>query len=357
MIIFEKDSVKHCRSKDYNYRFDLVSGEFIRWGKTFEDDPVSGPLEIFDLEVSTVCSGIPSIGSTVPSPCAFCYKSNTKRGENMSFDTFKAIFDKLPATLTQIAFGIGDINSNNDLINMFNYCREHGVIPNLTINGYGLTDKWVEVLSSTLGGIAVSRYSNKDVCYDAIKKLTDAGMKQVNIHYVLSEETIDEAYNLLYDVKNDSRLAKLKAVVFLTLKPKGNRNKNHTVTDTKKYKDLIEHAFSNNIGIGFDSCGAKMFLQSVKDHPQFEKFVQLAESCESLRFSGYANVLGHFYPCSFTEDEDGWKEGLNILTCNDFTTDIWNHPKSLDFRERLINTTDKSICHDCMSCVTFPELY
>lgn len=49
-------------------------------GKTKEEDPEYAPFpEILDIEVSTICNGIPNV-SGIESPCAFCYKSNTKHG-------------------------------------------------------------------------------------------------------------------------------------------------------------------------------------------------------------------------------------------------------------------------------------
>ena len=99
---------------------------------------VFGP-EIADIEISTICHGIPPVGMDKPVPCKFCYKSNSGRGENMSLDTFKQIFHKFPRSLTQIAFGIGDIDSNPDLWNIMRYCRDNNyqfIVPNVTVNGY-----------------------------------------------------------------------------------------------------------------------------------------------------------------------------------------------------------------------------
>ena len=112
-----------------------------------------------------------------------------------------------------------------------------------------------------------------------------------------------------------------------------------------------------NVGVGFDSCSAKTFLLAMKDHKHFNKFVDMAESCESTRFSGYANVEGHFFPCSFTEGEGVWKEGIDLTKIEDFNKDVWQHEKTVAFRNKLCSTTDKSICEDCMECVTFPQIH
>jgi sulfatase maturation enzyme AslB (radical SAM superfamily) len=351
--IINFNGVKQCISPEYNSVFNTKTGMFARWGKTQEDDPKCGPLEIFDLEVSTVCSGIGK------GPCKHCYKSNTPKGDNMSFETFKTIFNKLPRTLSQIAFGIGDIWANKDLVKMFDYCRNNdynpNVVPNVTINGYGLTDEWVQTLAKYCGGVAVSVYDPKDVCYDAVKKLTDAGIAQVNIHMLVSEETLERCHQVIEDVKTDPRLEKLKAVVFLTLKPKGKRNVLHTVKDVSKYRDLINHAFDKKVGIGFDSCTAPMFLAAMKDHPNFETLSNLSESCESNRFSGYANVDGIYWHCSFTEDQPGWS-GINLLEAKNFNDDVWNHSEVRRFRSKLLDQDNSHIAKECYMCPVY-DLY
>lgn len=357
----EVKGIKRCVSPDYNYHFNMKTGEFNRWGKTLKDDPVAGPVEIFDLEVSEACSGIPAIGSDVAVPCTFCYKSNTKVGREMSFETFKTIFDKIPQTLTQIAFGIGDTHGPKDFAKMLDYCRnnEHnpGVVPNLTINGWGLIDELVALYSSKLGACAVSRYDNSDICYDAVKKLTDAGMTQINIHMLLACETLNDCYQVIDDAVNDPRLEKLNAIVFLTLKPKGKRNKFTTLKNVNEYRDLVQYAFDRDIGVGFDSCSAPTFLAAMKDHPKFEMMAQLSESCESTLFSMYANVVGEFFPCSFTEGERGWETGIDLTKIENFNKEVWNDPRTVAFRNKNIETTDESICSDCRKCVTFPDLY
>lgn len=359
-VIYDQfKGIKRLISPEYNYFFNTKTGEFARWGRTLEDDPKVGMLEIFDLEVSEVCNGIPSPGAEVATPCAHCYKSNTKVGRNMSFETFKGIFDKLPVSLTQIAFGIGDMDANPELRRMFEYCRENdhnpGVVPNLTINGWGLTDEWADYLVKTLGGIAVSRYDNKDVCYDAVKKMTDRGMPQVNIHQVIANENLDKCYELIDDVKNDPRLSKLKAIVFLTLKPKGKRNKWTTIKDVNKYRALVTYAMDNDVGIGFDSCSAPTFLAAMKDHPKFNLLSQLSESCESDRFSGYANVEGIWSHCSFTEGLPNWGT-VDLKNIDDFDKDVWNSPEVVKFRGCLTCQNNSHIANEVYLCPVY-DLY
>lgn len=322
--------MKIYKSKNYNYLFNSANGFFARWGKTLDDDPQYAPFpELIDLEISTICN----------KKCPHCYKSNTSKGKNMPFETFKIIFDKLPKTLTQIAFGIGGIKENKDLIKIFEYCRENKVIPNITINGEEMTSYYYDKLAELCGAVAVSLY-DYDTCYNAVKELTDRGMKQINIHALVSEQTENKCYNVLHDTFLDKRLEKLNAVVLLRLKPKGLRN-TYTQLPKDKFKTLITYALDNNIRFGMDSCSAPILLNIIKDNPKFSNLETLIEPCESTCFSMYLNVEGKAYPCSFTEDEN--IEGIDVVNCNNFLEDVWNNKTIKDFKEKLINNKRECI--------------
>jgi hypothetical protein len=349
----EQDNCKVFKSKNYNYIFNNSTGLFLRWGENYDDDPQFSPYgpEILDLEVSTICNGIEGI------PCNHCYKSNTGQGKNMSFEEFKIIFNKIPRTLTQIAFGIGNITSNPDLFNMFHYCRNNdynSVIPNVTINGYGMTDYISDKLVNYCGAVSVSRYKKYDYCYNTVKMLTDKGMKQVNIHMLLCKETYEDCFRLMKDAKKDKRLENLRAILFLMMKPKGKRNNLTLLKDQELYKRLIDYAIENKINIGFDSCSAPVFLNAVKDSKNFKYFDMICESCESSLFSSYINVDGRYYHCSFTEGEDPW-EGIDVLNSGDFLSEVWFGEETVKFRKSLINQ-EHSISKTCRLCPIF-DLY
>jgi MoaA/NifB/PqqE/SkfB family radical SAM enzyme len=189
--------------------------------------------------------------------------------------------------------------------------------------------------------VAVSRYDDKNVCYDAVKRLTDAGLTQVNIHQLVAVETLPNIMETIQDIKQDARLEKLNAIVFLTLKPKGKRN-NLTMVNDGHYKELVEMCLKEKINFGFDSCSANRFLRVVKGHQDYDKFAQVSEPCESSLFSAYIDVRGTFFPCSFSSGEGRWTEGVDVVNCSDFIEDVWNHPKTLRFRSDLLMR-----CRDC----------
>jgi hypothetical protein len=351
--IFDDGQIKRLRSPEYNYVFDKKTGHFSRWGKTLESDPVMAPgPEILDLEISE--------GPCIA--CDFCYKENGQgqTEHHMNIEEFKTILSKMPPTLTQIAFGITNIGSNPDFFAMMDHSRAMGIIPNYTCNGHGVTTEVAEYTAKTCGAVAVSVY-DKDKSYNAIHKFTEAGMTQINIHFMLCEETYDKAFEILEDRLIDPRLSKLNAIVFLAYKPKGhNKGQFHTIRDIEKYKKIIAFCAANNISFGCDSCSAPMILKAYHDSPLYDKVAPVIEPCEAGCFSSYINCHGFYSPCSFTEGEGDWEQGLNVLTCNDFSKDIWFQAKTELFRQELLSSTQKDpVCMSCKSqsicrvCPTF----
>lgn len=326
------NQIKRYRSKDYNFIFDMTTGFFIRWGNKKEDDPQLSPSpELLDLEITTICNGYDG------TPCPFCYKANNPNGKNMSFDTFKNVFNKINTkVLTQVAFGTdSSLTSNPDTFKMFDYCLNNEynkVIPNVTVSNI---DRDIAFeLSKRCGAVAVSRYNKKGICYESVKHLINYGV-QTNIHIMVSEETYDQILETINDVKIDNRLSGLNAIVLLSLKQKG-RGKTFTPLSYDKFRNIVNEAFSKNINFGFDSCSYYKFEKSIRGMDCYSELVTYSEPCESSLFSSYINVDGEFYPCSFVEGEGEWKTGLDVKTCNDFVNDIWYNEKTQRFRNKLL---------------------
>lgn len=331
------------RSPGYNYNYNRDSGEFARWGKTLEDDPTSAPVpEILDIEITTACNG------PADKLCGFCYKSNNPNGYNMPFEHFKSIIDKMP-WLTQCALGAdAQGTSNPDMFKMMEYARSKGIVPNLTIAD--VSEEVAAKITSVAGAVAVSVYKHAgfDVAFDSVERLAKAGMKHINLHYMISNRTLDDAYKVIDSIKSDPRLKSVNAIVFLSLKQKG-RGTKYDYISQEQYADLVGYCRKNKVAFGFDSCSAPSYVESIKDLPNAKQLIMYAEDCESTLFSSYINEKGEFYPCSFTENwtEGGWTEGIDVLSVEDFVRDVWKHPKTVAFREALIANTDGNGCRNC----------
>lgn len=342
-LLLEAKGKKIYRSEEVNFNFDMKTGHMMTWGKTPADDPIYSHFPfILDIEITTKCNG------PAGKLCGFCYKSNNPNGFNMDLDTFKSIIDKMP-WLTQCALGAdAQGQTNPDMFDMMAYARSKGIVPNLTIAD--VSKDVAARLAAVAGAVAVSVYKHAgfDVAFNSVANLAEAGQQQINLHFMVSSKTYDDAFNVVDAVKNDPRLKQVNAIVFLGLKQKG-RGKNWDTVTREQYKKLVEYCLDSGVGFGFDSCSAPAFVEAMEGHPNFEQYKQYAEDCEATMFSSYINEKGEFFPCSFTERwvEGGWEEGLDVLEANDFIKDIWEHPKTKQFRNELIGNKDHNGCRNC----------
>ncbi len=87
-------------------------------------------------------------------------------------------------------------------------------------------------------------------------------LASVNIHVLLSKETLSQCWQVLYDSLNH-KIPGLNAVVFLSLKRMGRGVNMHSVSQ-EDFKALIDFALDNNINVGFDSCGCNKFLKAIE---------------------------------------------------------------------------------------------
>lgn len=378
---FEDENVKIVRSLDTNYNFNKKTGYTEMWGKTKDDDIVYSTVgpHILDMEISTICNGLNGRNR-----CKYCYKkSNGLVERNMSLDTFKTIIDKMSidclkvdfkdgytcyvnglsslpdhllkksivgayscrrSVLSQIAYGSDSTGvANPEVFNMMDYARECGIVPNITVAN--VSDEIADKFSKVCGAMAISRHDDKDICYDTVKKLTDRGMDQINIHFVVHKYSKNMAIETMKDIMTDPRLSKLNAIVFLSLKKKGNGEKLQSL-DQEGFEEIMNFAFENNIRFGMDSCSGGKFIKYIKNREDYDKLIKMVEPCESTKISSYINVDGKFYSCSFCENTDSFKEGIDVVNCSNFVDDVWNHEHTQKWRNNLLQKNSEG-CFDC----------
>ena len=377
VVLVSDNGNRVVKAKDgsFNMMFRKSDGLTAKWGRTMDDDPTHCPWgnEIADIEIATECRGIRGIdkatGKTSVNDCDrrvrdFCYKSNQPNGSYMSFDTFKAVFDKMnqPKTMTQIALGVdAECRTNPDVWRIMDYCNENDVTPNVTVAD--IDHGTAESIVKRCGACAVSCYErNKNCCYDSIKLLTDEAKRQgrdwfkVNMHLLVSHETEKFVFEVLNDRLNDDRLKDMGAIVLLSLKQKG-RGKAFSKMDDEVYRKVIFFLQDNSIPYGSDSCGANRLMASLKEYykdkengeEQYKRVLNCIEPCEAYCWSCYVNVEGRFFPCSFMEGEDNWSDGIDLTDdrYKNYTAQVWNHPRVLEWRQNALRCIDCNGCNQC----------
>jgi radical SAM protein with 4Fe4S-binding SPASM domain len=253
-----------------------------------------------------------------------CYQSGASKWQaNMAFDDFQSIIDQSKDKVMQIALGgRGDPDQHESIENILAYSRENGIIPNMTTSGYELTPEKAKMMGQYCGAAAVSWY--KTTYTDrAIDLLLQTGMK-VNLHFVLSKRSIDEAIDL---IENQKLPAGINRIVFLLYKPVGQGSEQNVLTFNEKAKyffSLLDTEYGLQ-KMGFDSCcvPAVVNCTTIVDAGCYD-------ACEAGRFSAYITPDMQFLPCSFDQSLR-WHVSLRDKTLQE----AWRSSEMEAFRQPL----------------------
>lgn len=314
----------------YYSLFDSETGRGIRSNVLDENgsdtgaDPFQGSFpELLDIGVMGYCEHGKS-GLCLQSGVE-CYQNGLELAQpNMPFSNYKKLIDECRGRTFQVALGgRGDPEMHEEFEQILRYTRESGVVPNFTTSGFGLQEHMLPVIRECCGAVAVSWYRNEYTAR-ALKLFLDAGIK-TNIHYCLSNSTIDEAIDLIEQKKYPEQINR---VIFLLHKPVGlGRQQNVlSVTDERvkhffslfDRKEVVDKA-------GFDSCSVPALLSFTENiHPM------CIEACEAGRFSAYVSPDFRLFPCSFEQNPS-----FGVSLADASVEAAWNSPAFERFRERF----------------------
>ena len=325
--------------------FDTETGHYARTGiiddngkDTGVDPFMTNFPELIDIGIMGHCihgrSGL-CIKSGVQ-----CYQNGLEtKYPNMALDDFKRIVNECKGRTFQFALGgRGDPDQHENFEEILSYCKENFIVPNFTSSGLGFNEKIVSLCKQYCGAVAISWYRQQHTL-DAIQMLLNAGVK-TNIHYVLGNNSIDEAINHL---KNNDFPEGINAVVFLLHKPVGLGTKANVLRyDDERLRvffglvDNMKHPFK----IGFDSCtipAIHNFTHSIDERS--------IDTCEGGRWSMYITSDMKALPCSFDNQEMRWSYDIS----NDTIQNAWNSEQFENFRNHF--RTSCSSCKDRRNCM------
>lgn len=251
-----------------------------------------------------------------------CYQNGLKtKVPNMTLDNFKRIVDECKGKTFQLALGgRGDVDQHENFAEILAYCRKNDIVPNFTSSGLGFTDEIVQLCKKYCGAVAISWYRQEHT-YRAIQMLLDADVK-TNIHYVLGDNSIDEAIERL---KANDFPAGINAVIFLLHKPVGLGSESNVLhygdpRVEEFFRVVDEQRF--NFKVGFDSCSIPAVLNYTNniDHDSID-------TCEGGRWSMYITSDMLALPCSFDNQDLRWAYDIS----NDTIQNAWNSPQFENF--------------------------
>jgi radical SAM protein with 4Fe4S-binding SPASM domain len=340
--------------KKYNFKsaFDTQTGAYVRTGILDENGEDTGVDPFMASYPHLIDVGI--MGHCIHGKTGLCAKAGIGcyqsgmfvEQPNMTVEDFRWIAEQSRGRCNQFALGgRGDPDQHEDFEKILKICRENILVPNFTTSGYGMTPEIARLCKQYCGAVAVSWYRS-EYTLKAIQMLLDAGVK-TNIHYVLGNNSIDEAIERL---KNNDFPKGINAVIFLLHKPAGQGTRANMLSpsDPRVAEFFAEidkhHAFK----IGMDSCnvpGAINFCKSIEP--------MSLDTCEGGRYSCYIGADMTMVPCSFDQEK------LYQVSLRDMTIDeAWNSEAFERFRDKM-----RGACNGCPKyelcmggCPLMPEI-
>lgn len=275
-----------------------------------------------------------------------CYQNAiSKIKPNMGIDDYKEIMKQCEGRVFQVALGgAGDPNKHENFEEILLLTRETEIVPNLTTSGIGLTDREISLIREYCGAVAVSYYSRLEfdsnnssretnmATIDAIERLV-AKNCIVNIHFVLSTDTIQEAITRLrYGLFPKG----INAVIFILYKPVGlGRQEKVLSLNNLHFIGFLEliNVQKFDFKVGFDTCHTPALVNKCSNISE-----QSLDACEAARFSMYIDRDLIAYPCSFDCIGQEFAENLRIKTIDK----VWWSDTFNCFRDRQNNA-----CNQC----------
>lgn len=340
--------------KKYNFKsaFDAVSGAYVRTGILDENGKDTGVDPFMASYPHLIDVGV--MGHCIHGKTGLCAKAGIGcyqsgllvEQPNMAVEDFRWIAEQSKHRCNQFALGgRGDPDQHEHFEELLKICRENDLVPNFTTSGYGMTPEIAKLCKKYCGAVAVSWYRS-EYTLNAIQMLQEAGVK-TNIHYVLGNNSIDEAIERLND---NSFPEGINAVIFLLHKPAGQGTKaNILAFDDSRVKEFfsqidLRHPYKT----GMDSCNVPGAIHYCKN-----VLPESLDTCEGGRFSCYISADMYMTPCSFDQEKKYYVplRGSSI-------EEAWNSEPFEAFRNRM-----RSACPGCEKkelcmggCPLMPEI-
>lgn len=288
---YSKKIIKH---KDFVSIFNGNTGYYTRISKGNIELPfMSDYPELIDIGIMETC--------VCSKKCKVdCYqKACDRTGSNMSFSDYKRIIDESKDRVFQVALGgAGDPDTHENFKEILEYTASNNIVPNFTTSGIAFNNEKAELCYKYCGAVAVSEH-HADYTDKAVKMLINAGVR-TNIHFVLNNDSIDEAIDILKT--GEYRIKGINAIVFLMYKPVGlGRHDKVLKYDNPKVKEFFSLVNDNKceFSIGFDSCSCSGLVNFSRGTDY-----TAIDFCEGGRFSMYISADMKAYPCSFANQSN-----------------------------------------------------
>lgn len=335
---------------DFKSYFDKKNGLYIRSGIYVDDNESNeNPFRatfphLIDVGIMGHCSH--GLSGRCEAAGIGCYQNGRDKVlPNMTLDNFKRIAEQCKGLVDQFALGgRGDPDEHQNFEEILKVCRDNDIVPNYTTSGYNFTENKAKISKEYCGSVAVSWYRSS-YTLKAIELLEVAGVR-TNIHYVLGNNSIDEAINRI----ENHTFPRVNAIIFLLHKPQGLGSSDNVLNPNDprliKFFELLTKETYYRFGV--DSCTVPGMLNFSQKYD-----INSLDTCEAGRFSAYISADMKMVPCSFDTT------GIYEIDLSYRSIQEAFDSKAFDsFRIKLLNS-----CVNCVSrveclggCSLMPEI-
>lgn len=274
------------------------------WDKKKGTNYLSSPVEVH-LSVTDRCS----------QTCSGCYMNSGNANSDLPLNDIKNTLKRLKNMgVFHVALGGGEAFEREDFGAIVSYCREIGLVPNLTTNGLNIGKKEVEICKN-MGQVNISldgiednytingRAGDFNIVEKAIELLVASGLK-TGINTVISSKN----YHLIKEIVSYANKKGLNEIEFLKYKPTGRGKKQYKnfALDQNMIRNfyplIVRLSEKQNVELKID-CS---FIPAMVFHsPPKDALEKLAVTgCEGGNYLLGVKSNGDFSACSFIDNNE-----------------------------------------------------
>lgn len=317
----------------YNFMGDTENGMTMRWGADLRQNPSRAPWpELADISISNHCT----------KGCPFCYKNSTDNHEFMSAEEYAEVLQYLHSdqwgNVFQVALGGGEPLEHPEFEKILQITQAAGIVANFTTNGLHLNQSSIRQFAGRVGSVALSVGAASEIDPQKIRLLVEAGLR-VNIHFILSASSLEDAAALLDGHYNDV-LQGVGSVIFLTYKPAGRASSDECLRMDERLRAFIDRVDRNacTARIGFDACFVPLLMHFTDVNVDF------IDPCECGFFSIYIDEKQNVKPCSFCN------QGKYVYSLKEHSfQEIWDNLLE-GYRQEVLDAACTADCKNHENC-------
>lgn len=308
--------------------------------KDFPFEVLSAPT-LADIQITSRCNLY----------CPHCYANGSSQGSDILWSDFVyAIKSFSKAGVFQIALGGGEPTLHPRFIDMLQFIRKEGMVPNLTTNGKELNNILAAAMAKYCGAIALSVEGIGD---NFEKRRNFLWKKLCSSAYLLKKKGNRLVFQITVSSSNVSMLSDIvrallkfspHGIIFLAYKPVGRGKFFDSALSHNKYDKIrcmmekAVHMVPKNIKIGFDCCFAPAIIGMAQYMPDYD--LTAIEGCSAMRNSFAVTKELDVLPCSFINTAMGNLKKISLQK-------IWFGSKASDFRRKFNGNMEKTACKNC----------